>query len=244
MKKRIFLLVMVLTVVAGAFAWTNRSDPFETAIRLEEDRARLHYPVDFSGLVDDYGTPLYVISPYPKLAGVTVGATLQALAEQQAPLEANQIRIVRGDFLETAFVGVRRLDFYESIYQKDRNQFYLLSSKRLSSQHVEVKTASIFNLNMLLSYYGAYVEEEVAKQLEGHPDKDRLLEMTFGKDPKSGLRAHAPHDDGFELRNGYIVFDTGLNVHLSKFYDVIDPSYLQGDDLEFYEAYLAEKEKR
>lgn len=244
MKKRIFLLVMVLTVVAGAFAWTNRSDLFETAIRLEEDRARLHYPVDFSGLVEDYGTPVYVISPYPKLAGVTASASMQAAVGEQDSLATNQIKIVRGDFQETELVGVRRLDFYESIYQKDKDQLYLLSSKRLSSQHVEVKTASIFNLNMLLSYYGAYVEEEVAKQLEGHPDKDRLLELTFGKDPKTGLRAHASHDDGFELRNGYIVFDTGLNVHLSKFYDVIDPSYLQGDDLESYEAYLAEKEKR
>lgn len=244
MRKSLAMVALILAGLTTVFLWPKPSDPFATAIRLEEDRARLHYSVDFSGLVEDYGTPVYVISPYPKLAGVTVGATLQALAEEEDSLGANQIRIVRGDFQETELVGVRRLIFYVSIYQKDKDQLYLLSSKRLSSQHVEVKTASIFNLNMLLSYYGAYVEEEVAKQLEGYPDKDRLLELTFGKDPKTGLRAHAPHDDGFELRNGYIVFDTGLNVHLSKFYDVIDPSYLQGDDLAAYEAYKTEKEKK
>lgn len=240
MKKWFISVVAILTLVGGlALGWWVRdrealSRSLAQVLATEKALSAQYAPVAYAGQDHHYGSSVYLVSPASIEAGLTgmMVGNYQILADGQPQTD---VTVIRGQLEPTELVGVSRLVVYQTDYAKDKTGYQLLTSKVITRQHVKDDQA-YFTLDDLLSYYGSYAKDRLAASLDGRPDQDVLLSKTFALDLPTQLQTRGYYSDGFEVKNGLLVFDSGLSLPLSDFYDVIDPSYLKGADLGAYEA--------
>lgn len=240
MKKLTLTLFTLLALVGGLFLgwWVrdqkNQAQFLDQVLATERALSQQYAPVAYVGKDNRYGSPAYLVSPASietGLTGMMVG-NYQILTDGQPQAD---VTVIRGQLEPTELVGVSRLVVYQTDYAKDKTGYQLLTSKVITRQHVKDNQA-YFTLDDLLSYYGSYAKDRLAASLDGRPDQGFLLSKTFDLDLPTQLQTRGYYSDGFEVKNGLLVFDSGLSLPLSDFYDVLDPSYLQGADLQAYQA--------
>lgn len=240
MKKWSISVVAILTLVGGlALGWWVRdrealSRSLAQVLATEKALSAQYAPVAYAGQDHHYGSPAYLVSPASLEAGLTgmMVGNYQLLTANQPQAD---VTVIRGQLEPTELVGVSRLVVYQTDYAKAKTGYQLLTSKVITRQHVK-DDQTYFTLDDLLSYYGSYAKDRLAASLDGRPDQDVLLSKTFDVDLPTQLQTRGYYSDGFEVKNGLLVFDSGLSLPLSDFYDVLDPSYLQGADLQAYQA--------
>lgn len=238
MKKRLWLIALGVLVLVGLVqSWPK---PIDMVLQLERDRAEQLYPVAHADWENFNEHQVYLISPFGKHSPENHTQLLLSSMLVEEKLPANHIKVIRGDYHETELAGVRRLVFHESVYKIDAFTSRLISSRPIRFQHYHEKTGLLFTLGNLMSYYQSYVLDEVDRQLDPHPQKEKLL-ASFHLSPIEQGQETGYSSDGFQVKNGYLVFDLGVSIPMSKYYDVINPTYLEGDDLVDYETYKAKK---
>ncbi|MGT2895361.1 hypothetical protein ACVRZR_03155 [Streptococcus entericus] len=234
MKKYVWAIELALIV--GILWWFSLPKATDIALRLERDRAEQFYPVAYADWVELNGHQFYLISPFGEHSPTNNLQVILSAISTQEELPSNQIKVIRGDYQETELAGIRYLVFNESVYDIGGSTPRLISSHPISKQHHIEKNQGLFTLTDLFKGYQTYVTDAVAKALENHPRKDELLTKQFDWSPLEKYEKNGIQTDGYTIRNGYKVFDIGVSLPLSAFHDVIDPSYLKGNDLLDYQT--------
>ncbi len=144
----------------------------------------------------------------------------QAVLSKRA-LKANQFAVLRPEINKTNIKNVSLMTIHRTVYQKERFTYRKVSSKVIRKQHVN-EDLTAFTLENLLNGRTERLSEEMSKISSGA--------NYTGHDAQAEISQNGYSSDGFDVKDKHLIVDK-VSVLLENLSDVVNDSYLQGDDL-------------
>ena len=149
-------------------------------------------------------------------------------------LLGNQVAIIRAKSQESGLKDVKQVLVHQLIYKKSVLSYKKQSDKVIRQFHIK-SDQTILTLNDLLTNSISRLSEEVKKL---YPDKNYSEIDLKAEFNKNGLAS-----DGFEYKDNKLILNNGeFEIPIQNLFDVINPAFLNDNDLAAYNAYLAQKQ--